>query len=194
LHWIAISDTHILIEEAIAAQSEVRLVGWINEFDVVNKSETKPEKRFHLYTLLREQPRLVCAPDAAFMLELKGYRKVYYLEEDRATSGDQHIAASKTPGYAVMAQGQLHRRHFPDTNVNTFGVLLVTPSFNRRNHLVKAFRGKAGASLWKFAALPDMTPEKLLSDAIWHAVEGEPHSLVKPKQRVTESNQNKVET
>lgn len=187
LHWIAISDMHIVVQEAIARQSDVKAQGWINEFDIVNKAETKPEKRYRLYTLLREQPRLVAAPDAAFVLEMRGFRKVFYLEQDRATSGDQHIAASKSPGFAVMAEQQLHRRHFPETNLDSFSVLLVTPSINRRNHLAKAFRGKPGAALWKFAAIPDVTPEKLLHEPIWYPVEGEPVPLIKPIARTTNS-------
>lgn len=68
LHWIAVSETHIALDEAIDRQETVRLEEWINEWDVVNKDEADPDKRFRLYMLLRDNPRLICAPDAAFLL------------------------------------------------------------------------------------------------------------------------------
>ena len=113
-HWLAVSDSHIALDEAIQKQEEVRLDGWINEWDVVNKDESRPEKRFQLYTLLQDRPRLVCVPDGAFLLWFKDISKVFYLEQDRATSGALQIASSKTAGYAAMAEKQLHRRHFPE--------------------------------------------------------------------------------
>lgn len=201
LHWIALTDTHITVQEAVARQKEVALRGWINEFDVVNKNEAKPEKRFRLYTLIREEPRMVCAPDAAFLLEAHSYGpvprafcKVFFVEQDRATSGDQQIAASKTPGYAALAEQQLHRRHFPETNLDSFSVLLVTPSINRRNHLARAFRNKPGAELWKFCAVPDLTPEKVLREPIWYPVEGDPQPLIKPTQTLVSPEKTNMQT
>jgi hypothetical protein len=78
-HWLAVSATHITFDQAVATQQEVKLDGWLNEWDVVNKDESAPEKRFQLYTLLRESPRLVCAPDSAFMLSVCKHKKVFYL-------------------------------------------------------------------------------------------------------------------
>ncbi len=114
LHWLAVSETHIALDSAIARQNQVQLTAWFNEWDVVNPEESAPERRFRLYTLLRESPRLICAPDAAFMLAVGEHRKAFYLEQDRNTSGVRQVAASKTPGYAALAERQLHRRHFPE--------------------------------------------------------------------------------
>ncbi|MBI5759287.1 MAG: replication-relaxation family protein, partial [Planctomycetales bacterium] len=58
-HWIAIAETHIALETAIARQSVATLDGWVNEWDTVNPDEAAPEKRFRLYTLIQPQPRLV---------------------------------------------------------------------------------------------------------------------------------------
>ena len=63
-HWLAVVDTHILLDQAVASQTSVKVEGWINEWDIVNKDESAPEKRFNLYTLIRENPRLACAPDS----------------------------------------------------------------------------------------------------------------------------------
>jgi len=179
-HWLAVSDTHIALDEALRNQEEVLIDGWINEWDVVNKDESRPEKRFQLYTLLEDRPRLVCVPDAAFLLSLKGSSKVFYLEQDRATSGALQIANSKTAGYAAMAERQLHRRHFPNATLDQFTVLMVAPSPKRRDSLRHAIRGKRGAGLWRFAASQDFLPTRLLGDPIYYTCDGdEPKPLLR---------------
>lgn len=179
-HWLAVSDTHIALDGAIAAQTGVQLTDWLSEWDIANKDESAPEKRFRIYTLIHESPRLVCAPDAAFLLAMRGHAKVFYLEQDRNTSGVQQIAASKTAGYAAMAERCLHRKHFPQTTLDAFSVLMVAPTERRRDALKKAIAGKPGAALWRFTAAPDLTPERFLIEPIWHQCDGEALPLIKP--------------
>ena len=178
-HWLAVSDTHIALDGAIAAQQAVKLAGWINEWDIVNKDESVPEKRFRLYQLIRESPRLICAPDAAFMLTVQGFSKVFYLEQDRNTTGVRQVAARKSPGYAAMAERLLHRKHFPETNVDAFTVLLIAPTDRRRDALKKTFREKPQSHVWKFAAMTDLTPETFLHAPVFHPCAGDPVPLVK---------------
>ena len=179
-HWLAVTETHIALDLAIAAQQDVQLVDWLSEWDVANKDESAPEKRFRIYTLIQDTPRLVCAPDAAFILALGGHSMAYYLEQDRNTSGVNQIAASKTPGYAAMVERQLHRKHFPQVTTEAFRVLMIAPSERRRDALKRVMRGKPGAALWRFASAQDVTPEKLLLSPIWYPCEGEPRPLIKP--------------
>jgi hypothetical protein len=122
---------------------------------------------------------LVCAPDAAFVLTAQGHSKVFYLEQDRNTSGVYQIASSKTPGYAAMAEQQTHRRHFPQTTLDAFSVLMVAPTPRRRDALRKGIRDKPGANLWRFAAAQDVQPDKVLCAPIWHGKDGEPTPLFK---------------
>jgi hypothetical protein len=179
-HWLAVSDTHIAFDEAVKNEEEVKIEGWINEWDVVNKEENQPEKHFRLYTLLREHPRLVCVPDAAFLLSFKGTSKVYYLEQDRATSGARQIAHGKTGGYAEMAERMLHRRHFPQASLDQFAVLMVAPNPKRRESLRNAIRGKPGANLWRFAAYNDLSPAKLFYEPIFYTCDdNEPKPLLR---------------
>jgi len=179
LHWLAVTDTHITIDEAIARQNAVRLEGWLNEWDVVNQDESHPERRYCLYTLLRESPRLVCVPDAAFLLGVGEYHKIFYLEQDRNTTGVRQIAARKTPGYAELSKRNLHKRHFPQATVPGFTVLMVAPTARRRDALKKALRGKPGADLWRFAVQSDLTPEAFLHESVYFPCEGDPVPLVK---------------
>ena len=176
-HWLAVSETHIAFDQALELQTEATLVDWFNEYDVVNPGESTPELRFRLYTVLRAMPRLVCAPDAAFLLNARGHSKVFYLEQDRATSGVQQIAATKSQGYAVLAEVFGHRRHFPQATVDKFTVLMVAPNARRRDALRKAIREKPGANLWRFAAADEMQPARLLYEPIWYPCDGEPAPL-----------------
>lgn len=182
LHWLAVSETHIAFDDAVTHHGEAKIDGWLNEWDVVNKDETSPEKRYRVYMLLRENPRLVCAPDAAFLLSLRGHSKVFYLEQDRATSGVYQIAASKTQGYAAMAERGLHRRHFPEATIDSFTVLMVAPTSRRRDALRKALADKPGAPLWRFAAVEDLKPETLFTAPVYYPCVGEPMPLVKAKE------------
>jgi len=180
LHWLAVSETHIVFDEAASQHPDVKIDGWLNEWDVVNKDESAPEKRYRIYSLLRENPRLVCAPDAALLLSLRSHRKVFYLEQDRATSGVQQIAASKTQGYAVMAERSWHRRHFSDATVDSFSVLMIAPSGRRRDALRRAIESKPGASLWRFASHEDLQPETLFTAPVFYPCVGDPVPLVRP--------------
>lgn len=179
-HWLAVSEAHIVLDQAIAAEQEAHVVDWLSEWDVANHDEPTPEKRYRIYTLIHESPRLVCAPDAAFLLAMSGHQKVFYLEQDRNTSGVHQVAASKSPGYATMAERHLHRKHFPTTTLDKFSVLMIAPSERRRDALKKAMREKVGAGLWRFASVTDLTRESFLRAPIWHLCDGEPSPLIKP--------------
>lgn len=170
-HWLAVSDTHIALDKAIGGKPDVQLDGWLSEWDVANKDEQEPEKRFRLYTLIQQNPKLVCVPDAAFLLSVRGHKKIHYLEQDRNTSGVKQIAASKTAGYAAMAERQLHRRHFPETTLDAFTVLMVAPTPARRDALRAAIHGKPGAPLWRFVAADDLP--KLPFEPVLYATEKE---------------------
>jgi len=179
LHWLAVTQTHIALDQAIARQKAVRCEGWLNEWDTVNPQEPQAERRYRLYTLLRENPRLVCVPDAAFLLQVGPHSKVFYLEQDRATVGIRQFVARKTPGYAALAKRGGHKRHFPQATVDSFSVLAVTTTARRRDALRKALRGKAGAELWKFASQADLTPAAFLHGPVFYPCEGDPVPLVK---------------
>lgn len=179
-HWVQVAETHMLLDQAIAQTPGVTVEEWWGEGSVVNPDEADPTKRFRLYTMLRDQPRLVCVPDAAFLLVKDNYRKVFYLEVDRDTTQPaQRVAARKAEGYAELAVRGLHTRHFPAANVGKFNVLIVAPSPQRRDALRAAFAAKKGAELWKFAVMKELTPAQFLAAPVWHPCVGEPLPLLK---------------
>jgi hypothetical protein len=179
-HWLSISDVHITLDESLSRQTDAACLEWLNEWDIANKDEQQPEKRYRIYTLIQDNPRLVCAPDAAMLLSVRGQSKTHYLELDRNTSGVRQIAASKTPGYAMLAERQLHRRHFPQATLGSFSVLMVTTTPNRRDLLAKGIAEKPGAALWRFACITDLTPDTFLSAPVWYRCDGQTVPLVKP--------------
>lgn len=179
LHWLAVAEFHIRLDQAIARQSAVSLLGWYGEWDEVNPHAKQPHERYRIFTLIREKPRLVCAPDAAFAILVGSHSKTYYLEFDRGTSGLQQIANSKTPGYAALAAARLHSRHF-ETTAESFTVLHLSPSPARRDLLRKSIASKVGANLHRFAAFRDWTPEQALTGSIFYAADSdEPQPLVR---------------
>lgn len=178
-HWLGIADFHIRLDQAVSQQPAVSLIGWIGEWDEINPQANAPQQRYRIFTLIREKPRLVCAPDAAFALGIGSHSKSYYLELDRATSGIQQIAASKTPGYAALLAGRQHERHFK-TTAETFTVLHLSPTPGRRDLLRKAIATKEAAALHWFASSTDWTPEKALTDPIfYHTDSDEPRPLIR---------------
>jgi len=164
-HWLAIGETHIAIEHAVSADPTVELVAWINEWETVNKTDSFSQ-HFYLHTVLSESPPLSCSPDAGFVLDVAGHRKVFYLEQDRNTGAAKSVAARKAPGFAELASRGLHLRHFPCATVDTFTVLAVTTDRGRRNRLASAIEGRPGANLWLFVSQDELTPERLLYDPI----------------------------
>lgn len=164
-HWIAVNETRLVIEQAVARQTRVTLDRWINEWETVNKTAEEPQ-RFCLHTQLSTEPALSCSPDAGFLLSLRGHRKVFYLEQDLGTSSPKQIAARKTKGYAALAEQQLHRRHFPETTLDTFGVLCITTNEYRCKQTAKQIEKRPRSDLWLFINQQDLKPEAFLHEAI----------------------------
>ena len=178
-HWVEVAQTHVLLDQAVARFPGVTVDDWMSEWTIVNPEEKEPEKRFRLFTRLGQ--KLVCAPDAAFLLEKDGFRKAFYIEQDRdTTKSADRVAAQKCHGYAGLFEKRAHiGRHFPTTNVEKFAVLFVTPSANRRDALKKAFASKPAPWLYKFTSQTELTAETFLTSPIWHPCEGDPAPLFK---------------
>ena len=178
-HWYAIIETRLVIEQAIALQDEVKLERWVNEWETVNKADHENDQ-FYLHTKLNQNPPLSCSPDAAFILSLRGHKKVFYLEQDLGTSSPNQIAARKTKGYAELANRNLHRKHFPETTLDNFKVLFVTPTLYRCKTTAEKIRKKPRPDLWLCIDQHELTPESFLHGQITWNHQGERGSIVKP--------------
>lgn len=181
LHVLAVSDVHLIFKAALVNQDVITMPRWVGEYDIVNPDEGNAEKRTKLFTLLREYPppRLVCAPDAAFVLTVHDqHRKVQYVEVSRETSGVRR-EASKALACAELFERRLHLHHFREATVERFNVIFVTLSAKRRDMLVRAFRTRPHADLWRFVSLNELTPDSCIFGAVYHRCHGEPTGLVR---------------
>jgi hypothetical protein len=187
-HALAVAEFRILLDEAIAAQNVVRLDASFGEFDIVNPAEPDPAKHFRLFTVLKTQPRLVCSPDAGFVLEYRGHRDVVYLELERGCgdrgTGTRQLASRKAPAYAELARQGGHGRHHSAVNRGDFTVLMVLPTPKRRDVVRRSFGERDPivdrTDLWRFAAMSDLTVETLLHGGVLYpASEAQPSPLVR---------------
>lgn len=179
-HAIAISEFFIVLDQAIASQQEVSLVGTLAEWDEANPEATEPKDRYKLFTLIREKPkRLVCAPDGAFAISVGPYAKTYLIEIDRNTTGVAAASASKAPGYHALHSERLFRRFFP-IETDTFTVLHVSPSAGRRDLMRKAFASKDSAALHRFTTVQEWQPSTALFAPIFFGCDSdEPQPLIR---------------
>jgi hypothetical protein len=177
-HHMAIAELHMLLDAAIAEQTEIILEDWFNETDVVNADDSDPSQHYRLFTKFEGDPVVSCAPDAGFLLNRAGRRAAFYLELERGEgsrgTGARQLADRKPPGYAELALGHLYLKHFPAAD-DEFGVLLVVPNSQRRETVRRAFQKKDPATfrtdLWRFAALTDLTVETFLRGEVFYRCE-----------------------
>lgn len=181
-HWIAINETRMVLEATVSAVPGLTIDQWINEWEEIDKEPGSPP-RFTLHTQLRETPPLSCSPDAGFLLSYGGHAKVFYLEQDLATSSPHQIAARKTKGYAELHRQQRHREHFPQTTLPEFGVLVVTTSRNRCISLARELQKHESPDLWRMVTFPDLAASQALHNPIFYSTSNpEPKQLLKLSQ------------
>ncbi len=178
-HWVEVAQTHITLDQAAAKLPDTTVDDWMSEWSIADANENEPEKRFRLFTRLG--PKLVCAPDAAFLLQRDGFRKAFYLEQDRdTTKSADRVAAQKCHGYASLFERRMHiNRHFPTVNVEKFTVLFVTPTPRRRDALRAAFLSKPAAWMYKFASQSELSPDTFLAGTVWYPCDGLSTALLK---------------
>lgn len=179
-HWLDIASAHWTIRQACGLSKSVQLVQWVNEWQEVLDADGNPQG-FVLHTQFREHPRpLSCSPDAAFLLDVGGHRRVHYVEIDRGTTGAKRVAASKMPGFCELLRVQGHRRLCPSTTFDDFAVLIIAPSANRRDILRRCIAEQKDEhpDLWLFLDVNEFTPESALFGPIAHDCDGEVGALV----------------
>lgn len=179
-HWVKISEIHLRVVQAIAAQRHAQLNTWINEWNHYREDGHHTGK-YYLNTLLSKDPKLSCSPDAAFVLAVGEMSRPYYVEADRATSSPEHVIAQKFQGYdGLWRSGLFKERHFPEVTDNDFRVLVVTTHRGRRDQLAHAIKGKPGDFRWLFTTLEDFCPEHLLYEPVVVDCEKTPRRILVP--------------
>lgn len=184
-HYVGVSDAHILLDEAIAKQSHVGLDCWVNEDEFVNPNETDKTKRIKLLTQFNDSNKVVCAPDAAFVLAVNHHRAVMYVELDRDSFYHDRVAARKTPGYKKHLAMLAHFKHFPKSTMPNFYVVFFAPTDKRARQLRDAFAktnaGDPALNIYRFGSFDTLTPDNVLTAPVFHCCHYDNLvSLVKP--------------
>lgn len=201
-HAVAVAQTHILLTEAIARQSQVQLVEWFNENEIVNKDERDPSR--HHTTCIHfgdlGKGKILCKPDSVFGLRSGEATCIYFLEEDRntTTSADK-LLRRKLSGYEKTFATGKHLAHFGKPfpgALPIFRVLFVTTTPARRDALRRAMhqrmrdKPRQFADVWRFVEKrSDLTVERFLHGSIFYPCDprGEACALVKPDSVNVES-------
>ena len=173
-HWLDCSWAHTVIDQACQQCPAVERVDWVNEWAPIPDADGNPNG-YVLHTQFRENPPLSCSPDAAFLLEVAGHRRVYYVEVDRGTSGPTRVAASKVGGYSELLLTQGHRRHYPATTCDDFTVLLITIDGNHRDRIQRevAKHTQHNPELWLFTHRDEFTKDSALLGTIYKDHDGQ---------------------
>ncbi|MEL7496539.1 MAG: replication-relaxation family protein [Planctomycetota bacterium] len=181
-HYLEMSDLSILFQnDVVPEQTNVQLINWYNDSEVINFDEVDEELHFRLFTEIQQSPRrIICRPDAGFLLEKDGVRGVFYVERERDRTGPRQVAAKKVPGYLGLLEQQLHKRHFPTSSLERFTVLFVGENGNHRDRLKVAFAKHADPGRWRFASVRDLNSNSFLFEPVWYRCDiDEPTTLVK---------------
>lgn len=184
-HYVAVADTYHMMRNAIESTSDdVKLIRWVNEDEPTNLDAGDAPKTF----LRKKFGNVICLPDAAYVLEYKSIRAVFYLEQDRDTYFYDRVAARKSPGYQRLWEQKGHMAQFPESNLDFFFVLFVAPNKKRRDQLKKAFAKKNAThdvqKAYRFLAFDEVTPENLLFETLLTRCQDD--ELVPMVKRVTQ--------
>ncbi|MCG8448304.1 MAG: replication-relaxation family protein [Pirellulales bacterium] len=166
-HTLAVGEFLHSLQQAISRQDVVELCESFHEFEPVNPTAEAADW-IRLFTEIRPSPRLVCMPDAAFMLGRDEHRVIYYVERETGTSGSSVVPKKKYGGYQELDRRELFRKHFPQTTWKHFFVLVVCPTPRWRDRFVKHLVKVAGddAQRWKAISVEDTAPERLLFEPV----------------------------
>ncbi len=177
-HWIEIAKTHYLADQAVGNSDLIKMPQWHNEWEVVNKDVPNKNLHFTIHSILRQEPTVVCQPDAAFLIECGRHRKVFYVEVDRGTDSIRRIVRKKPAGYAGMKQQCRHLKHFPTSTLDSFSVLFITTTEHRRDELIRRLSEKEGSHLWRAACRSEIEPETMFFKPVWRNEKQEAVSLI----------------
>jgi hypothetical protein len=171
-HYIAVAETHRLFDRAIArAGDEVQLQRWHHEEQVLNPDDADSSKRLYLRTEFPGTSKVICMPDAGFVLQSGDHAIAVYLEQDRDTFFHERVAARKSPGYQKLLALRGHRLHFPETTLDHFFVLVMAPSRKRADQLRRAFakrnRDTEIAKCYRFGAFEELTDTNLFFEPMY---------------------------
>lgn len=183
-HSVAVSDTHIIIDQAIASQNRVTLDAWWHEQQNISSIESTYKTIGMDFGIpAATKGRITCFPDFVCQMSLGTQSCLFLGEEDRDSYWAKKFCARKEPGYKRLLATKYHRIHFDQilaTVPELFRIMVVTPTPARRDAIRRAaatmFKNDPPVfrSLWRFASKtgPDaMTADSCLHGKIWYTMD-----------------------
>jgi hypothetical protein len=180
-HSVAVGQFLLNLPVAFQHRTDLELLRAYHEFEPINPL-AEPDQQIRLYSLLREEPRLDCRPDAAFLIQRALDRVPYYLEYETGFNGFKE-AARKAIYYRELASQRRHLVHFPEATSGRFLVLMICPKDRFRDQVAStiASHDPDGHQFWRLVSLADATPERLLTQPVIRTTSSaELQLLVKP--------------
>ena len=160
-HDLAVNDFRLDVMTACARHPGVTLEQWTPEGEFLAHPDTVA------YTHTDGKPaRRQVRPDGFFVIQHGTYRSRLLLELDRATEDNPRFARQKVlPGLAYLRSDVYRQR----TGYRSGRWLVVTTSERRLRNMKRQTERAVGegARVFWFTTMDQVTPETVLSEAIW---------------------------
>ena len=194
-HAVAVTDTHITLNESLVGQEYVTLPNWFHEGAKVGSDPITGSKRTTIVDFgipPTTKGRVTCCPDFVAQINAGENSCLFFGEEDRDTYWANKAIARKLPGYKRLFVCKYHRVHFADAIApvpDPFRIVFIAPTPSRRDALrrnaVKLMKKEDPEfrDLWRFTSKTGanaLTPESFLHGEIFFKCDEDatPQSLV----------------
>lgn len=177
-HYCCTTSIMWTIDRAVAAQDRVKLSDMAFEHEVADPRADDPARRYRLYTRISDSPKVVCVPDAGFVLEVDGRQRAFFLEYETGSDNPSRVCALKHKGYAGLHATKKYLDIYP--GVQDFRVLVLCPYVSWRDALRKELKGKPGQALWLLVATPEFSAQTCLHAPIVYKTDCEDPRLLVP--------------
>ena len=190
-HRLGVAAVHLAVLDA-CKQHGLPKPQWILEQDTnpAASPEAPFTERFVLYELFRAAGKspVSCRPDASTWLRIPTAASqpqspwldlLIYWEFDRATETLSRVA-HKLDGYDQLLKTHTYRKHWPAVSHPTVRVFFVVPSQDRLRNVATAIRDRSGSDAVRLTTASALEPTRLLTELVWHTVNGEQRRLWTP--------------
>lgn len=173
-HYCALSQFHMTIDKAIAAQELVKQRSLLFEHEVVDPNAKDPAHKYRLYT--RIDDKVLFCPDSAMETEVNGHCRAWYVEREMGSDTPTRVSAKRYKGVLGIATTQKWKNHFPAAR--DFRVLVVCPYEGWMNLLRKEMQNRPGKEHWLFCDVRKIKAETFLHEPLLYTVDKGPYPFV----------------
>lgn len=169
--WCSVSSLAMQIDDAFAAQTDVRLLSMHFEHEVANPDAVAPSERYLLHTTVGD--KLYFVPDFAVESEFRNHVRVNFGEYETGSDTPMRVANKKQKGIAAFGAGGHLAKLFPSARDHR--VIFFCPNAGWRDQLREEFKKFREAREWTlFCATPDVTAASFLHEPILYSVDKGP--------------------